>query len=172
MSKPGHRSRGSTKTSPLRLVYRLVCLESGPLLDWKIRQIGTVFEHSRDVLLGYHRALVLAFPLAQIIVRRTRRRAFGHAGKRVELLFAHGNDAAVCAHSDHVQPLVARGIHPVPALEFRRDLLDRAFHPKGLVAADAKRRLLFLDDPRRSPGDTEVDLRPQGNDLFRTCALA
>ncbi len=42
MSKPGHRSRGSTKTSPLRLVSRLVCLEAGPLLDRKIRQIGTV----------------------------------------------------------------------------------------------------------------------------------
>src|SRR5215471_14798987 len=105
--------------------------------------------------------LVLAFPLAQIVVRRTRRRALRDAGEWIELLLAHGDNAAVRAHSDRVQPLVARGIHPVPALEFRGDLLDRAFHAERLAAADAERRLFFLDDHGRSRGGAEVDLRLQ-----------
>src|SRR6476646_9011054 len=85
--------------------------------------------------------LILGFPFAQIIVGRSRRRALWYAGKRVELLLAHGDHAAIRAHSDRIEPLVSGGIHPVPALELRRDLLNRALHAKRLVAADAKRRL-------------------------------
>ena len=113
-----------------------------------------------------------ALALAQIVVGRARWRALGNAGERIELLFAHGDDAAVGAHPDRVQPLVARGIHPVPALELCRDLLDRALDAERLAAADAKRRLFFLDDLGRCPGGAEIDLRLQRDDLFRAGALA
>ena len=41
--------------------------------------------------------------------------------------------------------VLAAVIHPVPALEFGGDLLDRAFDAERLVTADAERRLFFLD---------------------------
>lgn len=116
--------------------------------------------------------LVLAIPFAQIVVRRAGRGALGDASERIELLFAHGNDAAVGAHSHRIQPLVACGKHPVPALELGCDPVDRALDAKRLVAADAERGLFFLDDPRARRSSREIDLRRQRDHFLRTRALA
>lgn len=116
--------------------------------------------------------LVLAIPFAQIVVRRAGRGALGDASERIELLFAHGDDAAVGAHSHRIQPLVACGKHPVPALELGCDPVDRALDTKRLAAADAERGLFLFNDPGARDGSREIDLRRQRDHVFRTCALA
>src|SRR5260370_39492261 len=116
-------------------------------------------------------SLILVVSLTQIVVSRTRRGALGHAGEGIELLLAHGDDAAIGAHSDGVEALVAGRIHPVPAFELCCDAIDRALDAEGLAASHAKCGLFFLDHLRRRPGRAEVDLRLERDYLFGTGTL-
>src|SRR5262245_59914477 len=103
---------------------------------------------------------LLLLPLAQVVLRRTRRGARRRA-VGVEVLLGDGGHAAVVAHPDHVEALRCASVHPVPALELGRHALDRALDPERLAAADAAERLLLLEHARARGGGAEVDLRHQ-----------
>src|SRR6202000_602051 len=116
--------------------------------------------------------LTIVFAVTQIILCRARRRALGNILERIEFLLAHADDTAIRTHSHYVESTGARWIHPVSSFELRGYFVDRALDAERLVATDAKRGFLFLDNPGRSPAGTEIDLRLQGDHLFRAPAPA
>src|SRR5438309_1137031 len=96
-----------------------------------------VMRHVNRTIMNRGMRLILVLTLAQIIIRRPWGRSFRNVLDRIELLFTHDDDAAVGAHPQGVEPLVANGVHPMPALELGRDPVDRALHAERRAAADA-----------------------------------
>src|SRR5450759_147537 len=89
MVNPGssaHRHQARSKADPTRTHHRMVTLAQSSPGD---RSACTPQSKTATVML----AVLLA--LAQIVLGRTRGSALGNAGERVELLFAHRDDAAV-----------------------------------------------------------------------------
>src|SRR5437773_6510229 len=97
---------------------------------------------------------LLLLALAEVILARAHGRTRG--GIRIERLLAHGGDAAVLAHLEHVEARRRALVHPVPAFELRGHAIDRALDAERLVAADAAERLFLLEHACRRGGGAEI----------------
>src|SRR5271163_1179865 len=108
-------------------------------VSWKSDQ-AAASHASAVIFLG---ALAL-FALAQIIVGSS------HAGPwrsavGIEISCSDGNDAAVLAHFEYVEPPRAMRVHPMLTRELFHHALDRALDPERLAAANTVKRLFFLE---------------------------
>src|SRR5260370_41156523 len=90
---------------------------------------------------------------------------------RVEVFLRDNDDAAILAHLDEIEALRRALVHPVLAFELGEDAVDRAFDAERLSAADAVKRLLLPEHPRRRGGG-ERQTQAQREHLPRTGRLA
>ena len=100
---------------------------------------------------------LLALAFAQIILGRAYTRPRRRA-KWIEVVFNHCANTAVGAHLDDIEAFHGVFEHPVLAFELGDDALYRTFGAKRFAAANAKERLLLLDNSARGSGCSEVDL--------------
>src|SRR5215467_12897017 len=90
---------------------------------------------------------------------------------RIEGFLGDGDNPAILAHLDEIEPLRRAPVHPVRASEFAEDAVDRAFDAKGFAAADAVKRL-FLPEDARCGGGAERQARDERDQFLRTSRLA
>src|SRR3981081_3685825 len=78
---------------------------------------------------------------------------------RIEMPFGDDGNQAGLALLDEVDAARRACIHPVSALKFGYDTIDRALHTERLVALYAGKRLLLLHHAGHGPGPPESHMR-------------